>query len=462
MRTLILDGKLSPCWKPCPDDQGDECLICLESYPSVNLTSCCHQEICTECFLQCVRPHPNGTLPVCPFCKQKDLCVIYLGPTPPEQRAKAREQQQAVEAAQRRATAELVRAATVGTDASASAAATMAVQTAPSDDSLVRNVASSSSSSSSSSTDTSRRSDATGSSDEIVAAAAAAGAREEATLVSASSSSSGSSGGGSCSGSSVSYSKALPLLEIQDSAVDITFAGRGEDGCRLPDHSCQLPLSLRPSLMESLRPQPQRVLVRMVLAGSSGSASGVAAADPAGQPALAASPLPQAAVLLAAAEAGAPGLPIVPALPEQGGAAILQHPDGSQQLMLLLSPAAIEAAAAATAAAARKQATAADLLSSYQAPSSEQDSLMRVAIERADASMRRALVQPSLTVCAAPAPPAATAGVTSGAPVAGPVLPPSPDDWLQRMREADAAVRRAVEQADSQARQRSVVTLQGT
>lgn len=39
---------------------AQECPICFNYFPRLNLTRCCHQEICSECFLQIKRPEPHG------------------------------------------------------------------------------------------------------------------------------------------------------------------------------------------------------------------------------------------------------------------------------------------------------------------------------------------------------------------------------------------------------------------
>jgi hypothetical protein len=51
-----------------------ECPICFMHYPLVNTTSCCHQPICSECFLQ-VRPPRRQT--ACPFCNSNEFSVSY-------------------------------------------------------------------------------------------------------------------------------------------------------------------------------------------------------------------------------------------------------------------------------------------------------------------------------------------------------------------------------------------------
>ncbi|ORX78295.1 hypothetical protein K493DRAFT_103842 [Basidiobolus meristosporus CBS 931.73] len=57
-----------------------ECPICFLYYPkNINYTRCCHQPICTECFLQMKRP--NAITPVtCPYCVGPNFAVIYTAP----------------------------------------------------------------------------------------------------------------------------------------------------------------------------------------------------------------------------------------------------------------------------------------------------------------------------------------------------------------------------------------------
>ncbi|OAD69120.1 hypothetical protein PHYBLDRAFT_188355 [Phycomyces blakesleeanus NRRL 1555(-)] len=59
-----------------------ECPICLLWYPAcINYSRCCHQPICTECFLQLRRPLDTLSPVYCPFCVRSDFGVIH---TPPE------------------------------------------------------------------------------------------------------------------------------------------------------------------------------------------------------------------------------------------------------------------------------------------------------------------------------------------------------------------------------------------
>lgn len=67
---------------------GEECPICFLYYPlKLNVTSCCHQRICTECFVQIKRLPPHVaegesnalvSSPVkCPFCASEPFTVCY-------------------------------------------------------------------------------------------------------------------------------------------------------------------------------------------------------------------------------------------------------------------------------------------------------------------------------------------------------------------------------------------------
>lgn len=121
-------------------------------------------------------------------------------------------------------------------------------------------------------------------------------------------------------------------------------------------------------------------------------------------------------------------LPEQPRVPAEGGPVLLQLPDGSEQLVLLRSAQqdAAEEAAALAAAWERQQQQAADAaaaLPSYQPPASREDERVRRAIAQADASLRQH--RPA-----------------SASPAAG--------DWLERMRQADAALQAAVARSDAQ------------
>lgn len=53
------------------------------AYPMLNMTRCCFQSVCTECFLQ-LRPPRHNKEP-CPFCKYRKVEVIFRGPRPREE-----------------------------------------------------------------------------------------------------------------------------------------------------------------------------------------------------------------------------------------------------------------------------------------------------------------------------------------------------------------------------------------
>ncbi|KAI8055880.1 hypothetical protein BDF22DRAFT_741180 [Syncephalis plumigaleata] len=63
-----------------------ECPICFLFYPrNINYSRCCHQPICTECFLQIKRNSTDITSPAsCPFCVKPNFGVIYTPPTSAE------------------------------------------------------------------------------------------------------------------------------------------------------------------------------------------------------------------------------------------------------------------------------------------------------------------------------------------------------------------------------------------
>lgn len=58
-----------------------ECPICFLYYPqNINYTMCCHQPICTECFLQIKRPESTMDPASCPYCTQEAFAVYYIPP----------------------------------------------------------------------------------------------------------------------------------------------------------------------------------------------------------------------------------------------------------------------------------------------------------------------------------------------------------------------------------------------
>jgi hypothetical protein len=95
VRQHIVDRRLAPFCKGSDDDDeyadadfNSECPICFLYYPApLNFSRCCHQPICTECFVQMKRADPTSTNPPsseprsCPFCVEPNFGVTY---TPPE------------------------------------------------------------------------------------------------------------------------------------------------------------------------------------------------------------------------------------------------------------------------------------------------------------------------------------------------------------------------------------------
>jgi hypothetical protein len=49
------------------------CEICYQHHPSVNATSCCHRQICTECVAASLPPPPQPA--ACPFCRRADASL---------------------------------------------------------------------------------------------------------------------------------------------------------------------------------------------------------------------------------------------------------------------------------------------------------------------------------------------------------------------------------------------------
>ncbi|PWN50329.1 hypothetical protein IE53DRAFT_101658 [Violaceomyces palustris] len=94
VRQAIVDRRLAPFCKGSDDeetyadqDYNSECPICFLYYPSpLNFSRCCHQPICSECFVQMKRADPNHTNPPsseprsCPFCVEPNFGVTYSSP----------------------------------------------------------------------------------------------------------------------------------------------------------------------------------------------------------------------------------------------------------------------------------------------------------------------------------------------------------------------------------------------
>lgn len=57
-----------------------DCPICLLAYPrNTNYTECCHQPMCTLCFVKIKRPS-SGRVITCPFCNHVNFAVCYHKP----------------------------------------------------------------------------------------------------------------------------------------------------------------------------------------------------------------------------------------------------------------------------------------------------------------------------------------------------------------------------------------------
>ncbi|KAL9656737.1 hypothetical protein ABK040_003004 [Willaertia magna] len=80
------------------DDFYDECPICLWYYQGgMNITSCCRQRICSECYLQICRGGPKEIQnSICPFCKACPFHIVYKGAKSWEERRKDLQEEQTV------------------------------------------------------------------------------------------------------------------------------------------------------------------------------------------------------------------------------------------------------------------------------------------------------------------------------------------------------------------------------
>lgn len=57
-----------------------DCPICLLAYPrNINYTECCHQPMCTLCFVKIKRPN-SGRIISCPYCNHVNFAVFYHKP----------------------------------------------------------------------------------------------------------------------------------------------------------------------------------------------------------------------------------------------------------------------------------------------------------------------------------------------------------------------------------------------
>lgn len=102
IRRLIADGKLSARQvgteeRTCPTHQ--ECPICFLHYNQINSLTCCHANICTECYLQ-VASDVKGDTKSCPFCNNEKMSVVVAtGLNVEEVRRREEEEQRVIEAA---------------------------------------------------------------------------------------------------------------------------------------------------------------------------------------------------------------------------------------------------------------------------------------------------------------------------------------------------------------------------
>lgn len=95
VKTAIVKRKLMPFYKGADDEAtysskpfNTECPICFLFYPSpLNMTRCCAQPICSECFVQMKRPDPTLTNPPsthppeCPYCTAENFGIVYTKPS---------------------------------------------------------------------------------------------------------------------------------------------------------------------------------------------------------------------------------------------------------------------------------------------------------------------------------------------------------------------------------------------
>ncbi|XRA99239.1 E3 ubiquitin-protein ligase [Pycnococcus provasolii] len=109
LKRLILSGRLAPCFEAAEEQDAEssleECLICWSWFPSTNHSECCQKSVCTTCFLQVKAPPSDGPwqrFATCPFCNAENYSVCYGGKKSADERAKEREEEAQVEAAQRR------------------------------------------------------------------------------------------------------------------------------------------------------------------------------------------------------------------------------------------------------------------------------------------------------------------------------------------------------------------------
>lgn len=65
---------IEECTKIHKGSSTEECPICFLFYPRTNTTTCCIQQLCTECFIQ-IKRNPDFDPAVCPYCIQPDFAV---------------------------------------------------------------------------------------------------------------------------------------------------------------------------------------------------------------------------------------------------------------------------------------------------------------------------------------------------------------------------------------------------
>ncbi|PRW20850.1 ring u-box domain-containing [Chlorella sorokiniana] len=421
VRRLIRAQRLAPCWRELEaEGEGEECPVCMEVYERLNSTACCHQDICTECFICVVAP--GGVSSRCPYCQAHAL-QVYLQPQP-------------CYPADAEATAEAVAAAAEGSTGAAAAASDPAPVEPGPPSRPPSSMAGSSSSAGGSSTTRAASTASSGLSmgsldldgesvpfTAFLAPAPAAAAREavrqhqEAMRLGCAPDRAG-SGCGSLVPVSISLGCDLRLL-----AEAAANANRAEG----------------PAIVAMVRRAGEPSSSGSGVHGSSGSEPGSSGGSGGGG-----EPSSHAGAAAAAASSEQPGgepqsqtvtaEPAAPheelSMPAEGGPAVLQLPDGSEQLVLLRSAqqeAAEEAAAQAAALRRQQEQEAADVaaLPSYQPPATREDERVRHAIAQADA----ALLQHQ---------PASTSRGPSGG------------DWLEQLRQADAALQAAVARNDAQ------------
>jgi len=118
-KELVLDGTIAPFEDGIDSDETsdlDTCSICYLGFPALNLTKCCGNGICSNCFF-CVktsryeREEVPSTKPKklrhlllanCPYCKSKPFEICFTGAKSIEEKQREREEALRVEEALRR------------------------------------------------------------------------------------------------------------------------------------------------------------------------------------------------------------------------------------------------------------------------------------------------------------------------------------------------------------------------